>query len=94
MPLYCSEAAYQRAIASVVMMAAEEQAVTPFEARLLDRLDQAVRRGDGRPVPTKRLAVELGGLVPPETVGGAGVGTSTGGAEVGVGGRGLRGVWF
>lgn len=44
------------------MMAAEEQAVTPFEARPLERLDQAVRLGGGRPVPTKRLAMELGGL--------------------------------
>jgi hypothetical protein len=56
------EAAYQKAIASVVMTAAEEQAVTPFEARLLDQLDQAVRTGGGRPVATKRLAVELGGM--------------------------------
>jgi predicted MarR family transcription regulator len=56
------ESAYQKAIASVVMTAAEEQAVTPFEARLLDRLDQAVRMGGGRPVATKRLAAELGGM--------------------------------
>lgn len=55
------EAAYQKAIASVVMTAAEEQAVTPFEARLLDRLDRTARQNGGRPVATKRLAVELGG---------------------------------
>lgn len=55
------EAAYQKAVASVIMTAAEEQAVTPFEARLLERLSQAARRSGGRPVPTKSLAAELGG---------------------------------
>jgi hypothetical protein len=50
------EAAYQKAIVSVVMTTAEEQAVTSFEAWLLDRLDQAVRRSRNADVGDAKLS--------------------------------------
>lgn len=50
------DAAYDRAITEIVKLAAEQQAVSPFEQCIL----KAIHDRNGRPVSTTALAVTLG----------------------------------
>ena len=51
---------YSLAIDQVIMRNAEALELTPFEARILDVLDNLSPNDIARPVATKRLATELG----------------------------------
>ena len=52
------DAAYEQAVAAVFKAAAEEQVISPFEARILAELKTASR--GGRPVSSTALATRLG----------------------------------
>lgn len=52
--------AYGKALARIVAVLCEENALDPFEARILTELEQAERDTGGKPVPTTAIAVRLG----------------------------------
>jgi biotin operon repressor len=55
------DAAYQMALVQIFKAASETQAVSPFEERILNIVDDLSSSGL-RPVRTGRLSVELGGM--------------------------------
>lgn len=52
--------AYGRALDHMIAQLCEQDAIDPFEARILAELEQAERDTGGKPVPTTAIAVRLG----------------------------------
>lgn len=51
--------AYVQALGTVIMISAEEQAVSPFEARIISEMDRITRINGRRVVSVTQLSVEL-----------------------------------
>lgn len=59
--MQCSlDLAYERAFPRIIMAEAEALDVSPFQAKVLDKISELSPRDSDPPVPTKRLVAEIG----------------------------------